>query len=577
MNQPATGQASQDAAGRKAPRRSDVPLSVKLVSMIIVLLSVGAASISWAICTLVNNYMTKRTDDQLLQQASLVVNNVHELNEKANVSNSLITYYVELYDELNGQTTIMLQPVYKNDIISRPQLPEDGDLGQYQLGVPFTTPAIVDTAKATRQPDHSTLEMAHYPWRVVALQLDCRKSADGPMQHCGIIYIGLSMGNQIELVNKLTHFCAMVGISVVLLGGVLSALAVQHALSPLKRIEKTAAKIADGDLSQRVPYAQYNTEMGSLARSLNSMLARIERSFRQQQRTTEKMKRFVSDASHELRTPLAAIHGYAELYRMQRQAPDALERADDSIAHIEASSARMTLLVEDLLSLARLDEGHGIDMTQHINLGAVMRDCADDLHALDPERVIRTGIVGLNAAAPAPPRLEMVTGALPDVALVADGTRLHQIVTNIVGNIHRYTPADSPVELSLGVIGLDLDAGELDEMAPDGNSLQLILEAAARFRTTRQGTMVAVARFTDHGPGVPEESLSRIFERFYTSDPSRARQKGGTGLGMAIALSVVRAHHGFICATQSDGGGLTFTIVMPLEQPPTGKDALQSA
>lgn len=577
MNQPATGQAPQDAAGRKAPRRSGVPLSVKLVSMIIVLLSVGAASISWAICTLVNNYMTKRTDDQLLQQASLVVNNVHELNEKANVSNSLITYYVELYDELNGQTTIMLQPVYKNDIISRPQLPEDGDLGQHQLGVPFTTPAIVDTAKATRQPDHSTLEMAHYPWRVVALQLDCRKSADGPMQHCGIIYIGLSMGNQIELVNKLTHFCATVGISVVLLGGVLSALAVQRALSPLKRIEKTAAKIADGDLSQRVPYAQHNTEMGSLARSLNSMLARIERSFRQQQRTTEKMKRFVSDASHELRTPLAAIHGYAELYRMQRQAPDALERADDSIAHIESSSARMTLLVEDLLSLARLDEGHGIDMTQHINLGAVMRDCADDLHALDPERVIRTGIVGLNAVAPAQPRLEMVPGALPDVALVADGTRLHQIVTNIVGNIHRYTPADSPVELSLGVIGLDLDAGELGEMAPDGNSLQLILEAAARFRTTRQGTMVAVARFTDHGPGVPEESLSRIFERFYTSDPSRARQKGGTGLGMAIALSVVRAHHGFICATQSDGGGLTFTIVMPLEQPPTGKDALQSA
>lgn len=108
------------------------------------------------------------------------------------------------------------------------------------------------------------------------------------------------------------------------------------------------------------------------------------------------MKRFVSDASHELRTPLAAIHGYAELYKMQRDMPGALERADESIEHIEASSARMTVLVEDLLSLARLDEGRGIDITQQVKLTSVVCDAADDLHALDPDRGISCGQVVLN-------------------------------------------------------------------------------------------------------------------------------------------------------------------------------------
>ena len=147
----------------------------------------------------------------------------------------------------------------------------------------------------------------------------------------------------------------------------------QRTLSPLKRIEKTAAKIAAGDLTQRVPPAPENTEVGSLSVSLNAMLTRIEQSFHEQEETTAKMKRFVSDASHELRTPLAAIHGYAELYKMQRDLPGALGRADESISHIEDSSTRMTVLVEDLLSLARLDEGRGIDITQQVPLTTLVR------------------------------------------------------------------------------------------------------------------------------------------------------------------------------------------------------------
>ena len=151
--------------------------------------------------------------------------------------------------------------------------------------------------------------------------------------------------------------------------------------------------------------------------SLNTMLTRIEESFHAQEETTEKMKRFVSDASHELRTPLAAIHGYAELYKMQRDMPGALERADESIEHIEASSARMTVLVEDLLSLARLDEGRGIDITQQVKLTSVVNDAADDLHALDPDRGITCGQVVLQAGSDMehPSRLAFQPGTMPDI------------------------------------------------------------------------------------------------------------------------------------------------------------------
>lgn len=542
-----------------------IPLGAKLVISIIVLLSVGTVSISLSIRQLVNSYMLQRTDSQLLQQAELVFKNTTLLNDTKSTadSNSFVSYYVQAYDRQTGSTYKLLQPMYRDGVISRPLLPRGGGLDGHEIAVPYTTPAVVDLENVKCQPDHETMVMAQAPWRVVALRW-VSDSANGTIEPRGVIYIGLSLGNQVDMIDNLTRFCVIVGVAVVLLGGVISAITVQRTLSPLKRIEKTAAKIAAGDLSQRVPDAPEGTEVGTLAKSLNTMLAQIERSFRQQQATTEKMKRFVSDASHELRTPLAAIHGYAELYRMQRNEPGQIERADDSIAHIEASSARMTLLVEDLLSLARLDEGHGISITDHIDLGSVIRESVDDLHALDPERDITTGVLGLDVSEPDHLQLSMTPGELPSVMIVADGTRLHQMVTNIVGNIHRYTPADSPVELSLGVLGIDMALDELTSLASEEESLQAIVGAAARFTVTQRGMMVSVARFTDHGPGVPPDGLARIFERFYTADPSRARQKGGTGLGMAIAQSVINAHRGFICATESPGGGLTFTIVMPL-------------
>lgn len=543
-----------------------IPLSTKLVTCIIVLLTIGTIGISFSIRTLVGNYLLQKTDTQLVNQAQMIFNSMDSLDSTTSEDGrSLVnTYYVEVRDSEYKRTGAGSVPMLREGVVSEPSLPSDGSIDGVTLGEPFTTQAVVHVT-TSRVPDHAIMQAAQSPWRVVALPWS-EKTKTGQVKDSGVVLIGLSLSDQIDTSNTLTRFCAMVGIAVVLIGAILGTIVVQSTLAPLKRIEKTAAKIAAGDLSQRVPDLPENTEVGSLSMSLNTMLTRIEESFHAQEETTEKMKRFVSDASHELRTPLAAIHGYAELYKMQRDMPGALERADESIEHIEASSARMTVLVEDLLSLARLDEGRGIDITQQVKLTSVVNDAADDLHALDPDRGITCGQVVLQAGSDMehPSRLAFQPGTMPDITLTGDASRLRQVVTNIVGNIHRYTPADSPVEVSMGVLPASISPESLSRMPSNEQSLHHFIEAIEVGQSMQVGMNYAIVRFSDHGPGVPADARSKIFERFYTADPSRARQKGGTGLGMAIAQSVVKAHHGFICASGSDGTGLTLTVVLPV-------------
>ena len=543
-----------------------IPLSTKLVTCIIVLLTIGTIGISFSIRPLVGNYLLQKTDTQLVNQAQMIFNSMDSLDSTTSEDGrSLVnTYYVEVRDSEYKRTGAGSVPMLREGVVSEPSLPSDGSIDGVTLGEPFTTQAVVHVT-TSRVPDHAIMQAAQSPWRVVALPWS-EKTKTGQVKDSGVVFIGLSLSDQIDTSNTLTRFCAMVGIAVVLIGAILGTIVVQSTLAPLKRIEKTAAKIAAGDLSQRVPDLPENTEVGSLSMSLNTMLTRIEESFHAQEETTEKMKRFVSDASHELRTPLAAIHGYAELYKMQRDMPGTLERADESIEHIEASSARMTVLVEDLLSLARLDEGRGIDITQQVKLTSVVNDAADDLHALDPDRGITCGQVVLQAGSDMehPSRLAFQPGTMPDITLTGDASRLRQVVTNIVGNIHRYTPADSPVEVSMGVLPASISPESLSRMPSNEQSLHHFIEAIEVGQSMQVGMNYAIVRFSDHGPGVPADARSKIFERFYTADPSRARQKGGTGLGMAIAQSVVKAHHGFICASGSDGTGLTLTVVLPV-------------
>ena len=572
-----------------------IPLSTKLVASMLILLIVGTVGVSVAICQMADDYLMKRTDSQLIRQANLGIRNATLLRQEDLSKNGLgpTDYFLQIRDNDLHIISDDLNPMQVNGVISRPRLPADGGMGSIPMGQPTTVPAYVRVSQQAST-DRDTMKRARAPWRVVAMQWKLHNELDDS-EISGVLFIGLSMSDQDEAVHDLTAFCMIISVVVVLLGGVISVLLIQSTLVPLKRIEKTAAKIAAGDLSQRIPSFPENTEVGSLAASLNAMLTRIEHSFDEQRQTTEKMKQFVSDASHELRTPLAAIHGYAELYRMQRDCPGALERADKSIQHIEDSSTRMTVLVTDLLSLARLDEGRGIDPTLAVDLTGLVRDGVDDLHALDPGRQMATGKVCLHTEdQPAPQEvpvaankglpglkgrskekitvgghlgpsvsLDIQEGPLPRVQVTGDPSRLRQVITNIVGNIHRYTPSDSPVRVGLGLVKATIAPADLTRLEAAESSLGRLTEAIQVAENSHVGTDYAVIRVVDHGPGVPEESRSRLFERFYTADPSRAREKGGTGLGLAIVQSIVKAHQGFICASQTPGGGLTFTIVIP--------------
>ncbi len=580
-------------------RINAIPLSTRLVACTLAILTVAAFCISLSIQQLVGNYLLEKTDVQLASQAQFVYDNVDSLRMKNSNQSSVgpNNYFMQVRDTHNKIISTPLIPI-KGSVVSVPKLPADGfDSKKIVTHKPYTAPAIVKGN--TNKVDAITKKAATAPWRVLVLTWGQKNSYNSELSVSGYVYIALSLSDQIDTVSTLTRYCIMVSIAVILFGAVFSAIIIQSALRPLKRIEKTASKIASGDLSKRVPSAPENTEVGSLAASLNSMLARIERGFNEQEDMTEKMKRFVSDASHELRTPLAAIHGYAELYTMWRNMPGEQERADDSIAHIKASSERMTELVEDLLSLARFDEGRGINISQQVSLSPILSDAANDLYALDPARSVQQGYLTISdewklmscTNCDFERKLQFHVGTLPTVTLLGDGARLRQVMTNIVGNIHRYTPVDSPVEIAVGVMKASITPNELSKLPSVKESLKEFLEAAEVSQSTDTGHKYAVIRVVDHGPGVPEESLSRIFERFYIADPSRAREKGGTGLGMAIAQSVVKAHHGFICATISspleastnsktnlddtmDGSeqidvkahGLTLTVVLPVNE-----------
>jgi two-component system OmpR family sensor kinase len=246
--------------------------------------------------------------------------------------------------------------------------------------------------------------------------------------------------------------------------------------------------------------------VGRLGLALNAMLGQIERAFAERDVTEQKLRHFVSDASHELRTPLTSMRGYAEL--LQRN-PD-MSRDDVLLAvrRIEDETRRMGVLVDDLLLLARLDQGRPLDRAP-VDLTAMVNDAVSDARAADPGRSVIAQI-----AAP--------------IVVTGDDLRLRQAVANLVRNALVHTPAGTPVEVGL--------------QAKNGH---------------------AEIDIIDHGPGVPEAQRARIFERFHRADPLRSRDQGGSGLGLSIASAVVTAHGGRISVTDTPGGGATFRIQLP--------------
>jgi two-component system OmpR family sensor kinase len=303
----------------------------------------------------------------------------------------------------------------------------------------------------------------------------------------------------IEVIVSLAVVAGIVGLGLYL---------VRVGLRPLRRIEETAGAIAAGDLSRRIENAGERTEVGRLGLALNAMLARIEQAFAERAASEQRLRRFVGDASHELRTPLAAVQAYAELFdRGARDRPEDLMRA---MHGIERESRRMGLLVDDLLLLARLDQGRPLERKQ-VDLTEVAGEALDAARALEPARPF-----ALDAPEP--------------VVVPGDPARLRQVVDNLLANVRAHTPPS----------------------------------AAATVRVAGENGM-ALVEVADEGPGLSEERAAHVFERFYRGDPSRSRDGGGSGLGLAIVAAIAKAHGGNASVVSGTGHGATFRVSLPLD------------
>lgn len=330
------------------------------------------------------------------------------------------------------------------------------------------------------------------------------------------LFLSLPLDNVNRTVNQTAVLVLSTGTLAALLMSMIAYGLTGRSLKPLINVERTASMIADGDLSQRVKDYPAETEVGRLSRSLNAMLAQIEKAFNDREASEQKMRRFIQDASHELRTPLVTIQGYSEFYRYGGLAdPEAM---DSAMSRIESESKRMARLVEDLLMLARLDEQRPMER-QPVDLLVLGQDAVEDTKVRAPDRTVK--LVGLTSDRPSP------------ASTVGDDARIRQIIANLLTNALRYTPEGSPLEIAVGV------------------------------RSLVAGTMDAVVEVRDHGPGIPAEDSKRIFERFYRSDSSRHRETGGSGLGLAIVAAIVQQHGGSVALADTPGGGATMSISMP--------------
>jgi two-component system OmpR family sensor kinase len=349
-------------------------------------------------------------------------------------------------------------------------------------------------------------------------------SVDGSMRY-RVLLVGTRLGATLALAAPLSGVDAATSamIRVLLLVGAVTmagllALAwfvVRRGLLPLERIAASAGHIAQGDLSHRAGVPHDDTEVGRLGAAFDTMLDRIQGAFTEQQaaleakeRSEDRLRRFAADASHELRTPITSIRGYAELYRAGGLAdPAALQGAMERIG---TESRRMGALVDDLLVLARLDQGRPL-RRDRVDLSRICEDAASDLRAMDPSRPV-------------------VAAVDPGIIVTGDDDRLRQVVGNLLGNVRVHAPAGTPVEV---ILRSDDATGDVE------------------------------LRVVDHGPGIPREHAARVFDRFYRVDAGRSRESGGTGLGLAIAASIVASQGGSTWHEPTPGGGATFGLRLP--------------
>ena len=371
------------------------------------------------------------------------------------------------------------------------------------VGTPFTVP---DQAKGS-------------PWRVDA----------GELADHRIVVVALSLGSVDAVVRPLLIIEGIVGGIVLTCIGIVATVAVRLGLRPLTTIEHTAEAIAGGELDRRVPDSDPRTETGRLGAALNVMLGRLAEAIQQRERSEHRLRQFIADASHELRTPLTSIRGFAELYR--RGGAHTPAEMQLLTSRIEAEATRMSVLVDDLLLLARLDQQRALDVTE-IDLLVLAADAVHDAKAREPDRPITL---------------------IPDnspVHVLGDEHKLRQVLTNLVTNALTHTPAGTPVQLKVH----NQTSATADDQPP---------VATAGARNLPDGAL-GVLEVHDEGPGIPPDQAPHVFDRFYSADPHSLKNRSGTGLGLAITAAILEAHHGRIELHTTPHNGTTFRVLLPM-------------
>ena len=346
--------------------------------------------------------------------------------------------------------------------------------------------------------------------------IDYRMRAQRQGRGGGVVVLALPLDDVHAAVRRLVLVVVGAFTAVLAVLGLVIWWVIRLGVRPVQRMTATAGAIAAGDLSQRVAEGTRGTEAGDLGVALNGMLGRIEEAFDQRAASEARLRQFVADASHELRTPVATIRGYAELYRTG--ALDDTDHLGDAMRRTEEEAIRMGTLVDDLLHLARLDQGRPIERAP-VELGELVEDAVRDARAVEPER-------------------EIVATIDEPVTVLGDRARLHQVVANLLANA-RVHAAGAPIDV--------------------------------RVHRDAEGAVIEVH---DEGPGMSEADAARAFERFYRADASRSRHHGGSGLGLSIVEATVRAHGGTVAISSEEGAGTTVRLHLPLTPVPEVAPAL---
>lgn len=514
-----------------------VPLRWRIVIITISLLALGLIASGVAVMSVLRVTLINQLDDQLI--TAVKTTNLRDLLGTSGQ---------------HGPTSFAYQ-VQLDDAAIVEHVPS-----QFHDSPDFTT----CLASEVGQPQTVSLHTDAGGWRCVHVTVQDQPGPGGIQ--IGSAVLALPLADVHRTLAGMAKWIAILALGLMIIGGSTAYWASRRALKPLRDIEHTAAKIAAGDLTERVAAGPVTTEVGSLGASLNTMLGQIEASFEARTRSEERMRQFVADASHELRTPLAAMRGYGELYRMG--AITTPEATEDTMRRIEQSAARMGSLVEDLLNLARLDEARPLSLTE-VDLLTLARDAATDAQAIDPGRSIT--VTGLSGGEPKP------------VLALADAARIRQVMLNLVSNVLSHTPSSAQLTIAVGTSDEVVRQSGSGESRSDGVAERSSGKASGSDEVPeRSGGAVsrsdealrhpgetdlilngAVIEVRDTGPGISSEHQERVFERFYRVEKSRTRERGGAGLGMAIVDAIVAAHHGRVELESAPGTGTTVRVILP--------------